>query len=139
VILVIAAALAAVLLVALGRALRRAGGSATSSEAMERARQVAEAALLALLDARAEAPSLSDDDLKVRALMAASGESELQARQRLAKAKETSALHGTLQMLVVGVAVRKERELLDQIGSERLMKNIVEAQKTVMGLIPGDL
>jgi hypothetical protein len=71
--------------------------------------------------------------------MAASGESEAESKARLEEAKAKSALHATLQMLVVGVAARNERALVDVVGSEQLMKNIVEAQRMVMALIPGDL
>ena len=136
--LVLIAVVALVLVGAVGlvRQIRR---RQREPEAGTRARSVAQAALDAFHSARSANPSLGVDELRLRALMAASGESAAQTSERIEKAKGLSPLHSSLQMLVVGVAVRNERARADVVGSQQLMKNIVAAQKAVMALIQGDL
>ncbi len=131
--------LSVLLIVSLWRVARRSTTGSKTAAARERALAVAEGALEAYRVARSEAPDIGTDELKVRVLRVISGESEVAARGRLEKAKGLSPQHATLQMLIVGVAVRKERELAEEVGSEQLMMNIVEAQKVVMALIPSDL
>ncbi len=131
--------LSVLLIASVWRFVRRSTPGPRTTAARERALAVAEAALEEYRRARSEVPDIGADELKVRVLRAVSGEPEAAARGRLTKAQGLSRQHATLQMLIVGVAVRKERELADEVGSEQLMKNIVEAQKVVMALIPSDL
>jgi hypothetical protein len=137
--IVVLVALLALLLLALYRYRRRVADRSRIAAARERALRVTEAALETYRLARSQDPSLGAEDLKLRVLTTVSGETEAQVRARIEKARGVSARHATLQMLLVDVAVRQERELEDQLGSEQVLQSVAEVQKVVLTLVPSDL
>jgi hypothetical protein len=124
---------AALLVVAkIGHRLLTRGGHGDTAES--RSLALASSVLAEYRRLESSEPGLEVDEHRIRALLA-SGRSEADVRALVARAP--SALHKSLQMLTVSLAAQAERARpTDAAG---LMKNIVEAQKTVMGTTPKDL
>jgi len=107
--------------------------------AQERAADLVERALDAYRSAPAGDVPVDRQDLWVRALMAASGESEADAKAQVARTTLRVEPVATLALLLAQAAETQERSLAFESSPELLTQNIAEARQTVMRLVPREM
>jgi len=104
-----------------------------------RAAALVHRALDAYRSAQVAEVHLQRQDLWSRALMAASGKSEAEARTYVARAMQRPEPEAALQVLLVQAAEKQERDLVIESSPGLLMNNIAEARETVVRLVPREM